>query len=211
MIPKTIKGGVYLVVDPLIEVNTLLFKLKEALEGGISVVQVWNNWPDQADKKNIIEKICLLATLYEVPVLINEDRRLLCEIPLLSGIHFDLIPEDLEELKRNAARPFLCGITCSNDLATVRWAGENDLDYLSFCSMFPSSSAGACEIVMPETVRKAGLITKMPVFLAGGITPEKITELKETIPFDGVAAISGIMTSDDPKQKVSAYLNALNI
>lgn len=205
-----ITGGIYLVLNPAIDENTLLTKLKSALLGGIQVVQIWNNWQPGADKPVLIEKIATLCKPYQVPLLINQDWVLLRDIPALHGIHFDAIPASLSLIRDAVNRPFITGITCSGSLDTVAWAEDNGLDYVSFCSMFPSSSANSCDIVTPLTVRRARVLTTMPIFVAGGITLQNIAGLKKLTPFDGVAVISGIMSADDPEQKVKQFKNALS-
>ncbi|UOE49107.1 thiamine phosphate synthase [Mucilaginibacter sp. SMC90] len=208
--PK-ITGGIYLVLNPAIDEAILLAKLKSALLGGIQVVQIWNNWQPAADKPALIEKIAAICKPYAVPLLINADWTLLRDVPALDGIHFDNIPASLSLIQNTVSRPFLTGITCSENLQTVAWAQDNHLDYVSFCSMFPSSSAGICNIVMPATVKRARLLTGMPIFVAGGITPQNIPGLKKLTPFDGVAVISGILSAEDPEQKVKEFKNALSI
>ena len=74
----------------------------------------------------------------------------------------------------------------------VKWAAEHHVDYISFCSMFPSSSAATCEIVSYESVKKAAKIFDKPLFLAGGIYPGNIKQLKD-LEYDGIAVISGII------------------
>jgi thiamine-phosphate pyrophosphorylase len=206
-----IAGGIYLVLNPAMDKATLLNKLALALTAGIQAVQLWNHWQPSADKLSLIESIGPLCRLHGVPLFINEDWELLKQSPALQGVHFDGIPDNFEAIKTAVGRPFMAGITCSGNLDTVTWAEANRLDYVSFCSMFPSSSAGSCDIVMPATVRQARTLTSMPIFVAGGITPENMIALKQETPFDGVAVISGIMSAADPKQKVKEFKNALSI
>jgi thiamine-phosphate pyrophosphorylase len=204
-----ITGGIYLVLDPATEKALLLTKLADALTGGLQVVQIWNNWLPGADKLKLIEAIAMLCQPYEVPLLINEDWQLLAQSPYLRGVHFDNIPAEFDVIQKTVGQPFLAGITCSGNLDTVIWANENHLDYISFCAMFPSPSAGSCDIVMPATVRQARALTAMPIFVSGGITPGNISLLKKETPFDGVAVISGILSADHPQQKVQLYKDAL--
>lgn len=207
---RKIKGGVYLVIDPAMEEKTLLEKVAQALEGGVQVLQIWNHWPEHfalADKNRLIEAILKISTQYNTPTLINEEWELL-KHTALEGVHFDSIPKDFENIKKEVGRRFISGITCSNELAVIEWAERNDFDYVSFCSMFPSSSVDSCEIVRPETVRKARAITQMPLFLSGGITTANLATLKE-LDFNGVAVISGILSADSPKHSATAYQNAL--
>jgi len=204
-------GGVYLVLNPSMNKPTLLRKLKEALEGGVRMVQVWNNWPGSfslSAKQDLIQAILHITSAYKVPLLINEEWELLKDTEL-AGVHFDKIPEDYEAIKYRIKRDFICGITCSNDLEVIHWAEQNQLDYISFCAMFPSSSADSCEIVRSETVKQAREITQIPFFLSGGITPENMVGLQE-LDFSGVAVISGILNAASPKKSTFAYTNALN-
>jgi thiamine-phosphate pyrophosphorylase len=208
--PYKITGGVYLVINPAIDEDKLLGKLQAALSGGIEVVQIWNNWSPGANKRVLIEKVASLCKPHHVPLLINQDWVLLRDIPALDGIHFDTVPASISLIRDTVNRSFISGITCTGSLDTVAWAEDNGLDYVSFCSMFPSSSAGSCDIVTPLTVKRARTLTAMPLFVAGGITPQNIISLKKTTPFDGIAIISGIMSADDPEQKVKQFKLALS-
>ncbi len=206
---QAITGGVYLVIDPAMEQSLLFTRLATALQAGIQVVQIWNNWPTGVDKHAFINAVASVCKTYNVPLLINDDWELLLRTPELTGVHFDTVPEDYRGIISKVARPFLAGVTCSGDLGVVKWAHENRLQYVSFCAMYPSPSVSSCDIVMPATVKQAKTITDLPIFVSGGITPENIIELRKLTPFNGVAVISGVMSADDPYQKIIEYHNAL--
>jgi thiamine-phosphate pyrophosphorylase len=194
---RKIRGGLYLVVDPAPGIVSLLPKIEAALEGGVDVIQLWNNWSSSEYHKPLIEQVCRLAHAHKVCVLINEHWSWLKHSPL-DGVHFDSIPSDWEAIKRAISRPFIAGITCGNDQQNVTWAIENSLDYISFCSMFPSSTANSCELVNPESIKKARASSNITIFVSGGITLEHIPLLDSTI-IDGIAVVSGIMKAEDPK------------
>lgn len=204
-------SGIYLVVDPSMKQKVLLEKVEQALDGGVDILQVWNHWPEgmsKPDKEQLITFITEMATDYEVPVLINEEWQFLKTTPL-DGVHFDEVPENYEKIKEEIGSDFIAGITCSNDLDIVRWAEENEMDYISFCAMFPSPSVGSCEIVKAETVQQAREITSLPLFLSGGVTPERVEEL-EALDFNGVAVISGILKDENPRKQALNFKQALN-
>lgn len=200
---RKIEGGLYLVVDPSLALDVLLEKVRKAIAGGISILQIWNNWSPQQDKVAVVHAICGVAHAKNVPVLINEEWELL-NTTELGGVHFDALPEDLDKIRKAVQRPFLCGITCGNDLLKIEWANKNRCDYVSFCSMFPSASAGVCEIVTKQTVQQARQMTSLPIFLAGGITLDNIQELSGT-GMNGIALISGILKADDPRQAAETF------
>src|SRR5690554_7717854 len=104
-----IKGGVYLVLDPSVDKQILLEKLEQALQGGVRLLQIWNNWPDSfqlADKHRLIEAIRLVARDYGGPFIINEDWELL-ENDALSGIHFDRLPANYAARQSKIRRDFI--------------------------------------------------------------------------------------------------------
>jgi len=206
---KKITGGLYLVVDPALGIDALLPKVEQAIDGGIDVLQIWNNWSNHQNQQQIVAAICSLAHANDIPVIINEGWELVKDTAL-DGVHFDVIPSNLKYLRQTIGRPFICGITCGNDLTRVQWADENNMDYVSFCSMFTSPSAGVCEIVNKATVQHARQITSLPIFLAGGITLENINDLADT-GMNGIALISAIMKADDPQTTSQAFKNKLKM
>ncbi len=199
-------GGLYLVLDPSIPQDVLLRKLKSALSGGVNVLQIWNHWPEHfhaEDKHKLIEAVLSLADIYEVPVLINDAWELLLHTAL-DGVHFDKIPENFTAITTAIKRPFITGITCGNSLDKISWAETNEMVYISFCAMFPSASAGACEIVDFKSLTEARRISQMPFFVSGGITIDNIHQLKK-LSIDGIAVISGILSVDDPESAAKEY------
>jgi thiamine-phosphate pyrophosphorylase len=203
---RKVKGGVYLVIDPYEGIENVLPKVKAALAGGVDVLQIWNHWHERQDQKAFIDSITALAHAVDVPVLMNEAWRWL-ESTMIDGIHFDTIPTDWDSIRDTIKRPFLVGITCGNDDARIGWA-IRFADYLSFCSMFASASAGACEIVRPEIVEETRRRTNLPIFAAGGITPATINTLLP-LGINGVAVISAILKADDPAHAAHTFKDAL--
>ena len=202
-----ITGGVYLVIDPSMPLQELLQKLKEVLREKISAVQIWDNWTNALNKEKIIIDICELCHRYEVGVLINNSWDLLSIMPL-DGVHFDTIPKNYNQIKQTLKESFIAGITCNNDLSIIKWANENELDYVSFCSIFSSVTSNSCDLVSFETIRQARQITTLPIFLAGGIRPDNMYQL-QGLDFDGVAVISGIMNAGQPAQTTQEYLQLM--
>jgi len=203
----TIAAGIYLVIDPAMDEKNLLYKLANILNEKIVAVQLWDNFRENQPIEKLVQEIYGLCSVKNVPVLINNQWEYLMNTAL-SGVHFDHIPENFECIKAKVNKPFITGITCTNDLAQVHWAAAHQLDYISFCSMFPSSTATSCELVNFDTVREAGNIFKKPVFLAGGIKPENIYKLSE-LNYSGIAVISGIMNAENPIKSIQEYYENL--
>jgi len=204
-----IQSGIYLVIDPSMDEKILLDKLQVILTKEIAAVQIWDNFVDGKNNVQLIDKIHCLCTEHQTPVFINNHWSYLEETEL-EGVHFDTIPTNLEEIKKRIDREFYIGLTCGNDLSQVSWAAQNNIDYISFCSMFPSSSVDNCEIIQYETVKEAASIFHKPLFLAGGINPKNLKEL-DGLNYNGIAVISGIMNSEHPEKAIESYLNHLKL
>lgn len=202
------KGGVYLVVDPCMEEKILLKKIGQALHEKIVAVQIWDNFQAEQEMLILINKLCELCHTSEIPVFINNRWELLADAPL-DGVHFDEIPEDIDKIRGKFSRQFLSGLTCNNDLKCLEWAEKHQFDYISFCSIFPSPTSNSCELVDFDTIRRAKEISSLPIFLAGGISPENLEKLND-LKYDGVAVVSGIMNTENPGEAVRNYIKKLN-
>lgn len=202
--------GLYVVLDPCQDEEMLLRLLMEALKGGVSLIQIWNHWPQdipESQKLNLAKRIKAASVKWGAPVLVNEDWKLAIDADL-DGVHWDKIPSDWENVFPKTSGK-LHGLTVTNDLALVEWATRNNFSYISFCAVFPSSTVDACEIVKPETIIQARQITHLPIFLSGGIKPENLC-LLNNYSFEGIAVISGILNAPDPKEAAFNYLQKMN-
>jgi len=202
-------AGLYLVIDPSQEHEILLKKLKAALKGGVDIVQIWDHWPQNQPKEaklKFIKRAKELVMDFQVPMLMNQDWHLALESGL-DGVHFDRLPADFPTIQSKLKDQYI-GLTVTNDMEAVLMAEQNSLSYISFCSVFPSPSVDSCDIVQPESIRKATKISNMPIFLSGGINQENLEQLK-ALPFNGIAVISGILNEADPEAAAKKYKEKL--
>ena len=201
----SVKSGLYLIIDPSIEMHLLLQKVESALKGGVSIIQILDNFKPNTCKILIIESVVILAHRFNVPVLINQD---VSYANIVDGVHFDEIPEDFDSIRLAISSNSIIGITCSNNLDKIEWAVRHHLDYVSIGAVFPTNSVSDYEIVNKETIGKARTYTDVPIFLAGGISLDNMKLLSDT-GLDGIAVISGIMNAEDPEKSATDYKKAL--
>ncbi|TNE27786.1 MAG: thiamine phosphate synthase [Bacteroidetes bacterium] len=196
---RRMKGGLYLVVDPSKSEIELISALNSVLEEGVCAVQLWDHWDQVENPLALIEKVGKLCGTFDVPLFINNHPEWVEDCPSVSGIHFDEWPTDYA-----CPEGVLVGITCTNEMEVIDRAEENSIDYISFCSMFPSSTSNSCEWVDHASVHRARERFSGLIFLAGGITPETLPQL-QTLPYDGIAVVSGIMSSDSPSEAARIF------
>lgn len=205
---KIISGGVYVIVDPGMKLKTILKQLEAIRDENIAAVQVWDNPAVEKIDENLVRNIIRLFGPGKTPVLINNKWELMSEMEL-DGVHFDVIPETFNKISQEIGRGFLKGVTVHNDLKVIQQAEQLNFDYVSFCSMFPSQTSNSCEIVQLKTVQRCREMTDMPIFLAGGITPQNI-HLLNNLSFQGIAVVSAVMKANDPKKVLQEYNALLN-
>lgn len=198
-----IESGIYLIIDPSMDEEILLSKLDLIVKEKIATIQIWDNFKDNQNIEEFLLKIYEKTSLNNIPLIINNRWEYLKKIPL-NGIHFDEIPENFNEIKKEINRDFIIGITCNNNLSTIEYAENHHFDYISFCSMFPSKTANSCELVNFETVQKAKSIFTGKILLAGGIDLNNIKNLAE-LNYDGIAVVSGIMSAENPSETIKNY------
>ncbi|CAM4109514.1 thiamine phosphate synthase [Aquirufa beregesia] len=204
---KVMRSGIYLILDPSMDREELMNKLEEVIQEDIAAVQIWDNFLLGENILDLIDQIVQKCHRQHIPVLINNRWDLLALTPL-DGVHLDSIPQDFHEIQQACKKEVLWGITCNNDLMVVQWAENNGFNYISFCSMFPSSTANSCDLVHFDVVQDARKISNIPIYLAGGIKPENM-ELLNELPYSGIALVSGIMNSAQPKESIKKYLHII--
>ncbi|UFH33562.1 thiamine phosphate synthase [Chryseobacterium sp. C-71] len=200
---QTIQSGIYLIIDPSMDEEILFSKLNLIVKEKISAIQILDNFKENQNIEELLLKSHEITSSNNIPLIINNRWEYLNQIHF-DGIHFDEIPENFIQIKKEIHCDFITGITCNNELSTIEYAEENQFDYISFCSMFPSKTANSCELVNFETVQKAKSIFSGKIFLAGGIDFNNIKNLSE-LNYDGIAVVSGIMSAENPSETIRNY------
>lgn len=201
-----IRSGIYWVIDPATDRRKLASALRAALSDTVSAVQIWDNFENIENPIQWAGEIAAICHQHQVPVLINNRWEFLLTLAL-DGVHFDEIPDNYSTIKTQIGRPFMSGLTITNELQKLKWAEENQLDYISFCSVFPSTTSNSCEPVKFDSIRAARNLYTGKIFLAGGIRPGNLEQLA-TLDFDGIAMVSGIMQAADPAAAIQEYAKA---
>ncbi|MHB1867382.1 MAG: thiamine phosphate synthase [Nitrososphaerales archaeon] len=195
---KNITSGVYLVVDPSYGEEKVLHVVQESMEGGLDVLQLWASWKDDAAAIDLGKKLAKLAEQYSVPFVVNNDVEVALKIGS-DGVHIDGTEPSPSLIRKRFGDDGIVGVTCSTSMEKVLWADKEKVDYISFCSMYPSPSVNECDIVPMRMVSEARRKISIPIFASGGINLTNAHEIID-VGGDGVAVISTIMTSKNPKQ-----------
>lgn len=198
--------GIYAILDP--SQGDVLAQLDDALAGGVRIVQYrCKTGPDAATLRALHER----ARNADALLIVNDALDLLEHA---DGVH--LGQEDLELLERSPSgvaslraqlRGKILGISCP-DVPSAQRAAELGADYLGVGSMYATGSKhDAGEPIGAEGVRAVVAAVALPVAAIGGITLERIGDVRST-GAAMAAVITAISRAEDRRSAARALVEA---
>ncbi len=194
---KNFDLSVYLVTDTdMCPRENLLDVCEKAVLGGATLIQL--------REKNISSRLFYeeavalkqLCSKLNVPLLIN-DRLDIALASGADGVHIGQSDLPIEAVRGLLGNDRIIGVSAGCVKEAVN-AEKRGADYLGVGAVFPTSTKDDAENVGIDMLRKVRSAVKIPIVGIGGINTENIEKLKGT-GIDGVAVVSCIMASDDPK------------
>ena len=139
-------------------------------------------------------------------VLIVNDRLDVALAVGADGVH--LGQEDLPAAEARRLAPGLVLGVSTHGLDQARRAQAAGADYVALGSIYPTGSKPSFELVGLETLRLVRPHVRVPLVAIGGITAERVPEVRAA-GADGIAVISAIGMAPDPAAAAAAFLAAL--
>ncbi|MDR3222203.1 MAG: thiamine phosphate synthase [Methanobrevibacter sp.] len=170
--------------------------VEQSILGGVSIIQLREKTTNSKEFYEMAIKLKNLCDEYNIPLIIND------RLDIAIAINADGVHVGDEDIPGNIVRDIIgsdkiLGISASNvDDAIV--AEENSADYIGVGAVFPTKSKDTNEISI-EQLKNIVESVNIPVVAIGGINEDNISLLKNT-GIKGVAVISAIMGSDNPKK-----------
>lgn len=170
-------------------------KVRQALEGGIALLQYRNKTRDRVHAKAVVA----LAKQYGVPVIVNDDVELALELDA-DGAHLGRDDGDLAPA-RQRLKGRLLGASCYSDARLARAAVAEGADYVAFGSVFASPTKPAA-VRAPLSLFSESL--GVPLCAIGGITLQNAPELIAA-GADLLAVISDLFEAPDIRARARDY------
>lgn len=176
------------------EEEKLVDKVRLALLGGATFIQLREKNMDREEMKQEAIEIRDLCREFNVPFVVNDDVLLAKEIDA-DGVHVG--QEDMEAIK---AREILgegkiIGVSAQTVEEAII-AEKNGATYLGVGAVFPTGSKDDAIMVSKETLKAITKAVSIPVVAIGGISKENVTELAGC-GLDGISVISAIFGQED--------------
>ncbi|UBK76431.1 thiamine phosphate synthase [Clostridium perfringens] len=197
----------YLVTDYRIPFNELLEKTKEALIGGVSIVQyrVKNKKTKEMCKEaKALKKLC---DEFGALFLVN-DRIDVALAVKAHGIHIGQDDMEVSIAREIMPKDAIIGVTAHNKEEALK-AMKDGADNLGVGALFLTNSKDDATLMTLETLREIKSVSNIPLYGIGGITPYNLNkDILENL--DGVAVISALLNSDNIREKSKEFLNILS-
>ncbi|MDM0451740.1 thiamine phosphate synthase [Clostridium perfringens] len=197
----------YLVTDYRIPFNELLEKTKEALIGGVSIVQyrVKNKKTKEMCKEaKALKKLC---DEFGALFLVN-DRIDVALAVKAHGIHIGQDDMEVSIAREIMPKDAIIGVTVHNKEEALK-AIKEGADNLGVGALFLTNSKDDATLMTLETLREIKSVSNIPLYGIGGITPYNLNkDILENL--DGVAVISALLNSDNIREKSKEFLNILS-
>ncbi len=182
--------------------QTLQEQIKEALEGGVTMLQLREKNMEETAFIEEAREIKKLCEPYRVPLIINDN----VEVALKSGadgVHVGIDDAPVAQIRAMAANNFIIGATAK----TVEQAKAAEAAGGSG-ALFPSPTKQTAIRITKEELKAICASVSIPVVAIGGIARENIDELKGG-GMSGAAVISALFGAQNIRQEARELKTAL--
>lgn len=174
--------------------KNLTLQIKEALDGGVTCVQLREkHLENDAFLKEAME-IGALCRKYKVPFIVNDN----IEVALKSdadGVHIGQEDMDITSARKILGEKKIIGVSVET-VEQAMIAERSGADYLGVGAVFPTSTKDDAYSISFETLKEICQTVSIPVVAIGGICKDNVLKLKGS-GIDGIAVVSAIFNSDD--------------
>ena len=174
--------------------KTLYEQIKEALEHGVTCVQLREKNLDEASFIEEAKKISVLCRQYNTPFIVNDN----VNVAIASnadGIHIGQEDMGLKDVRKIVGENMIIGIS-AHTVEEAKFAQENGANYIGIGAVFETSTKNDVDVIPYEKVKSICDAVDIPKVAIGGINAENILKLKGS-GIDGVAVVSAIFGAKD--------------
>lgn len=200
--------SLYLVTDRSLSLGRPLeYIVKEAIEGGVTMVQLREKECSSAEFYHLAVSLKKLLEPYKIPLIINDrlDIALACDA---EGLHIGQSDLPYSVARKIMGNDKIIGLSVEN-IQDVIDANELDVDYIGISPVFDTNTKTDTSTALGiEGVRE---ITKISVHASVGIGGINQSNTKDIIQAgaNGISVVSAIMSADDPKQAAATLCSII--
>lgn len=177
--------------------------VEQAIAGGCTVVQLREKNIETSEFYQIAKEVKQVTDRYQVPLLINDRLDIVLAVDA-DGVHLGQTDLPAAIARQILGPDKIIGVTAKS-VEQAQKAYADGADYLGVGAVYPSPTKPDAKAITLAGLREIVRSVSIPVVAIGGITKEKIAELKPC-GIAGVAVISAILGGEDPKKNAEEIL-----
>ena len=178
------------------EGETLVTRTEEAIDGGVTFVQLREKDLDEENFEREGRELKELCRKRGVPFVINDNVELAAKLDA-DGVHVGQSDMEALDVRRIIGEDKILGVSAQTVEQAVT-AEKHGADYLGVGAVFPTGSKDDAAEVSYDTLKAICHAVKIPVIAIGGITEDNVTELSKS-GICGIAVISALYAKEDIK------------
>lgn len=194
--------SIYLVTDDgCLQGRALLDCVREALEGGVTLVQYRAKTASSAEMCDEALQLKALCDSFKVPLIIN-DRLDIAMAVGAAGVHLGQDDLPCAAARRILGEDYIIGVSAHNP-AEAAEALQSGADYLGCGAVFGTATKADVKKLGTDGLAAICKAKGLPVVGIGGVTADNYREVRAA-GADGAAIVSGILAQPDISATVRA-------
>ncbi|MCL1983976.1 MAG: thiamine phosphate synthase [Methanomassiliicoccaceae archaeon] len=199
---KVFDPTLYLVTDRGgMSEKEFLDTVKKACDGGITMIQLREKEMDGMEYLRLALKVREIADGYRIPLIID-DRIDIALASGAAGVHLGQTDIPVCVARGLMGCDKIIGASAKTKEQALR-AEDEGADYLGVGAIFPTSTKVITRITEVSALNEIASAVKIPVVAIGGLNSANIDVLYRSRA-DGIAVVSAIMRSADPRGTAQA-------
>lgn len=194
--------SIYLVTDDgCLQGRALIDCVREALEGGVTLVQYRAKTASSAEMYAEALQLKALCDSFNVPLIIN-DRLDIAMAVGAAGVHLGQDDLPCAAARKLLGEDYIIGVSAHNP-AEAKTALQSGADYLGCGAVFGTATKADVKKLGTEGLTAICREKGLPVVGIGGVTADNYREVRAA-GADGAAIVSGILAQPDIRTTVRA-------
>lgn len=194
--------SIYLVTDDgCLQGRALIDCVREALEGGVTLVQYRAKTASSAEMYAETLQLKALCDSFNVPLIIN-DRLDIAMAVGAAGVHLGQDDLPCAAARKILGEDYIIGVSAHNP-ADAKAALQSGADYLGCGAVFGTATKADVKKLGTEGLTAICREKGLPVVGIGGVTADNYREVRAA-GADGAAIVSGILAQPDIRATVRA-------
>ncbi len=194
--------SIYLVTDDgCLQGRALIDCVREALEGGVTLVQYRAKTASSAEMYAEALQLKALCDSFNVPLIIN-DRLDIAMAVGAAGVHLGQDDLPCAAARKILGEDYIIGVSAHNP-AEAKAALQSGADYLGCGAVFGTATKADVKKLGTDGLAAICKAKGLPVVGIGGVTADNYREVRAA-GADGAAIVSGILAQPDIRTTVEA-------